>query len=123
MNMNRTINFVDMNDREFLHFDSEIECDNFINYIREKNINITHRCCSGIGCGINDNQFFDINKLKKDFLNTDIIKKDFNTITGLDCCVCYEKTAVLTHCNHQLCNECNSQLKKRVCPCCRRVIS
>ena len=37
MNMN-----MDINDREFLHFESEIECDNFINYIREKNINITH---------------------------------------------------------------------------------
>ena len=59
MNMN-----MDINDREFLHFESEIECDNFINYIREKNINITHRCCSGMGCGINANQFFDINKLK-----------------------------------------------------------
>ena len=37
---------------KFVHFDTSTECDNFIKYIGEKQIYISHKCCLGIGCGI-----------------------------------------------------------------------
>lgn len=45
-----------------------------------------------------------------------INKKNINPC---ECCICYEKTICTTKCNHYLCLECWSKLKKNDCPYCR----
>lgn len=37
-----------------------------------------------------------------------------------ECCVCLDKTTTKTSCNHYLCAKCESQIKTRTCPMCRK---
>ena len=39
-------------DIEFIHFPAINDCDNFLNFASHKNIQISHKCCNGDGCGI-----------------------------------------------------------------------
>lgn len=55
MEYTRNIKFYDNFDKkQFAHFTTSDECDDFIKYIREKQIYISHKCCFGIGCGIDN---------------------------------------------------------------------
>lgn len=58
------------NDIQFVHFTTSSECDDFIKYIIEKQFNISHKCCYGIGCGIK--------KIKRNEL--DAIVKEYQQI-------------------------------------------
>ena len=58
------------NDIQFVHFTTSSECDDFIKYITEKQFNISHKCCYGIGCGIK--------KIKRNELDT--IVKEYQQI-------------------------------------------
>lgn len=42
--------------------------------------------------------------------------------TAEECCVCYEKTYTKTSCEHYLCVECWSNIKKKSCPICREFL-
>jgi hypothetical protein len=55
----------------YVHFDKVEECDAFVKYIENKQIEITHRCCNGLGCGIKDYIAKNINTihLKKEYLD------------------------------------------------------
>lgn len=66
------------------------------------------------------------NKLKGKFQYK--ITSNFNsvlsnaTFTYNECCVCLENTITKLKCNHYICYECKSQLKKLKCPMCRKGI-
>ena len=103
------------NDNRFLHFDSEYECDHFIQYANKRNIKIGHRCCSNKGCYIID-QFIDIYDLKNNFEYT-LCKKTKEK----ECPICFEiKTYNIKckQCNNLLCKDCSIQINK--CPFCRK---
>ncbi len=49
------------------------------------------------------------------------IEKNLHESETIDsCCVCLENTCQKTKCNHELCIECCSSLKKNICPMCRK---
>lgn len=37
-----------------------------------------------------------------------------------ECCICYENTRSKTTCNHFICDRCHSNMKRNVCPLCRK---
>jgi len=39
-------------DIEFVHFDTNNDCENFLNFASQNNITISHKCCDGNGCGV-----------------------------------------------------------------------
>jgi len=39
-------------DIEFVHFDTNNDCEKFLNFASQKNITISHKCCDGNGCGV-----------------------------------------------------------------------
>jgi len=47
------------------------------------------------------------------------IKKD-NIVFTDNCCVCLEQSNCLTECYHNACLDCINQLKKYICPMCRK---
>ena len=47
------------------------------------------------------------------------IKKE-NIVFTDKCCVCLEQSNCLTECNHNACLDCINQLKKYICPMCRK---
>lgn len=65
-------------DIEFIHFNTNDDCENFLEFASQKNISISHTCCDGKGCGIKN--------IKKEKLN--IIIKEYlqlnsnNTVIG-----------------------------------------
>ena len=40
------------NNIQFVHFATVRNCDDFVKYLATKQIDISHKCCLGIGCGI-----------------------------------------------------------------------
>ena len=40
------------NNIQFVHFATVQNCDDFVKYLATKQIDISHKCCFGIGCGI-----------------------------------------------------------------------
>ena len=44
--------FGDDRDIEFVHFDTNNDCDKFLHFASQNNMSISHKCCSGTGCGI-----------------------------------------------------------------------
>lgn len=70
-----------------------------------------------------------LNKLKFDKLTgkfKSIIEPNFDsilknvTVNYKECCVCLENTLMALKCDHHICYECKSQLKKNKCPMCRK---
>ena len=49
---NDEIKDITMDDIRFVHFATVQNCDNFVKYLATKQIDISHKCCLGIGCGI-----------------------------------------------------------------------
>lgn len=52
---------------EFVHFDTNEECDEFINYAKFSNMKISHKCCNGLGCGIRNIKYKDLTNLVKEY--------------------------------------------------------
>lgn len=75
-------------------------------------------------------KFFIPNNEENNYLTSlfDVIESSDNIKSVGDiCCVCHEKTATLTKCNHNLCVKCYSKIKKNngensICPLCRKYI-
>lgn len=111
-------------ENSYLHFNNEIECNNFINKIKKLNYNISNICCGGKGVGINLNHFDKVNELYLEYtknlenLNLEQINLS-KIIIKSECCVCFTDTYELTKCNHFLCNSCTNQLLNNICPICR----
>jgi len=121
------------NNGVFMHFNKISECEQFINYLRNLNIEITHTCCGGYGCGISKHMFPSIDKISTDYtlhyrnkqLYLKCIKNRINIHNNQcpsECCICYENTRRVTPCGHALCSSCMDQLKKQDCPYCRQII-
>jgi len=49
---NDEIKDIKKDDIRFVHFATVQICDNFVKYLATKQIDISHKCCLGIGCGI-----------------------------------------------------------------------
>lgn len=43
-------------DIEFVHFDTNKDCDKFLHFASHMKISISHKCCDGTGCGIKNIQ-------------------------------------------------------------------
>jgi hypothetical protein len=109
--------YIDKNkdNKEFIHFDTVKECNDFIIFINNlgRNINFGNRCCNNKGCSL-------LNIHKK---NIDILKKEFEeTITeNIDLCnICYEVKNLKHRCNtnkHPFCIDCLNRTNN--CPICR----
>ena len=52
---------------EFAHFDTNEECDEFVNYIKFLNLQINHKCCNGLGCCIRNINSDDLTKVVKEY--------------------------------------------------------
>jgi hypothetical protein len=39
-------------DIEFVHFDTNNDCEKFQNFASQNNITISHKCCDDNGCGV-----------------------------------------------------------------------
>ena len=39
-------------DIEFVYFDTNNDCEKFLNFVSQQNITISHKCCGGNGCGV-----------------------------------------------------------------------
>ena len=55
------------NDIRFVHFATVQNCDNFVKYLATKQINISHKCCLGIGCGIKKIKRDELDRLVKEY--------------------------------------------------------
>jgi hypothetical protein len=55
----------EINDKEFIHFDTVEECEDFVQYLKTYDISITHKCCSNKGCGLIKNKFIEIKNIIK----------------------------------------------------------
>ena len=105
---------------QFVHFRSEEECDEFVDYIRSLHIKLSRKCCDNKGCGVilNDvNQ--DLHKIKKSFkknrIQREILRED-------DCDICYEIKPLINNClqcNHPFCIDCLQKITNLNCPYCR----
>ena len=109
---------------EFVHFNEPEKIDEFIDFIKDKNITISHRCCSGNGLGIFLNENMDLKKIIKDFTNPPAKKIELIETVPANCCVCREKTTSALNCivPHHICFECIQHIKNE-CPYCRRKIN
>ena len=109
---------------QFIHFDTFKECDDFIDLLKSFDINITHKCCGGKGCGIKNINFIHVkniyNSFKPQYKRYESIMCE-NEI--LECGICFQNVQELiikchTGC-HPYCINCWDNLKKSECPTCR----
>lgn len=73
-----------------------------------------------------EGKFIDCEKKKSVFQNEKYFGLDIFGIEYDDydvCIVCYENTTTITSCNHHLCIDCWTKLKKNYCPVCREYLS
>ena len=54
---------------EFVHFNTNNDCDNFLNFASQKNMSISHKCCDGNGCGIENIKKEELNVIIKEYLH------------------------------------------------------
>ena len=53
---------------QYVHFDTEQQCIDFIQYAKNLNYKVGHTCCSGLGCKIFDIDNRTSHKIKREFL-------------------------------------------------------
>ena len=70
--MSEIIKMFEDRDIEFVHFNENNECEKFLIFASRKNITISHKCCGGKGCGIEN--------IKKEQL--DIIIKEYTQLNS-----------------------------------------
>ena len=115
---------------EYIHFTSNTICNQFCMFIKEEktHFKISHKCCSGLGCGIyiNDGVHFNPGDIKKEFECSNYFNSNTFTLVSNKntdfCCVCYESTNYATKCGHYVCSTCEKKLQTRelqICPYCR----
>lgn len=115
-----------MEDRniDFVHFEDDETLEKFVEYIKSKNLSISHRCCNGKGIGIIKTTDLDVGDLKVQFINRPPENIEL-ILTDLDiCCVCKENTITALNCikPHHICQGCVKQIKNE-CPYCRRKLT
>uniref|UniRef100_A0A6C0KXB0 RING-type domain-containing protein n=1 Tax=viral metagenome TaxID=1070528 RepID=A0A6C0KXB0_9ZZZZ len=116
------------NSLEFVHFDCEYECNNFIKSLgRENEKKVKSRCCSNKGFGYYPNEYDNdfqqiINNYKKyETKKYETKKVIVKNCSDTDCCVCLLKNERFTKCGHNFCITCENSWKK-TCPMCREPI-
>lgn len=55
-------------DIEYIHFNTNDDCENFLNFASQNNISISHTCCDGKGCGIKNIKKENLNIIIKEYL-------------------------------------------------------
>ena len=55
-------------DIEFVHFNTNDDCENFLKFASQNNISISHTCCDGKGCGIKNIKKENLNIIIKEYL-------------------------------------------------------
>lgn len=111
---------------EFVHFETTEILNNFLDFIKDKNIQIKHKCCNekGICISLNSISLDFIERLVEDFKNQN--KKNIELIeTSYDiCCICREMTNKALNCDkpHNICLECITNVVDE-CPYCRRKLN
>ena len=63
---------------EFVHFDTNKDCDKFLHFASQKNIIISHKCCSGTGCGIKNIKKEQLTIIIKEYMQLDSNNKVTN---------------------------------------------
>ena len=105
---------------QFVHFRSEEECDEFVQYIHSLNLKFSHKCCSNRGCGvIMDDESLHIQKIEKKFKK---IKSSKQFLKEDECDICYEIKPLINNClqcNHPFCRDCLQKIINLNCPYCR----
>jgi hypothetical protein len=109
------------NNIQFVHFGDEETIEKFIDYIKDENLAISHKCCNGKGLGIFINENIDLEKIINDFLNPRPKNIEYIETISDTCCVCRENTTRALNCiqPHHICIECFEHIKNE-CPYCRR---
>jgi hypothetical protein len=123
------------NNKKFIHFDSEEQCNQFIRLFGRTHVKSI--CCSGKGFGyINSSENNRIirelqaNLLRCNtriehtvYIPSPVFKIDMsNNELDKECCVCLIENQEYTACSHNLCRTCNAKLERRNCPICRKKI-
>jgi len=65
-------------DIEFIHFPTNNDCDNFLNFASHKSIQISHKCCRGDGCCILNMKREQVNIIIKEYLQLNSNNKVIN---------------------------------------------
>jgi hypothetical protein len=55
------------NNIQFVHFATVQNCDDFVKYLATKQIDISHKCCFGIGCGIKKIKRYELDSLVEEY--------------------------------------------------------
>lgn len=103
--------------KNFIHFNSIEECNEFALFVSKMNIKVGHKCCGGKGLLINEENSL-IQNLKKEFKLNNIVKID-------ECDICFENKSLITKCfvcKYPFCIDCYSQILNSSCPYCRGTI-
>ena len=58
-------------DIEVVHFDTNNDCEKFLNFASQKNITISHKCCGGNGCGVKNIKKEQLDIIIKEYLQLD----------------------------------------------------
>lgn len=115
---------MEFGDIEYVHFNEPEKIEEFLDFIKDKNVFISHKCCGGKGVGIIHNENIDLKRIIDDFTN--LPKKNIELIETIvdNCCVCRENTTSALNCivPHHICFECVQHIKNE-CPYCRRKIN
>ena len=117
--MNEMDNINEMNDikQEFIHFTTSHECEDFVQYLRFHNIDITHKCCDNKGCGLINSKSIYVKNIIKNYSNKKVICDIYDI-----CYICYELKNLITNCNickHPFCVDCLNRIKNSKCAYCR----
>ena len=58
-------------DIEFVHFNTNNDCEKFIHFASLNNITISHKCCDGNGCGVKNIKKEQLDIIIKEYLQLD----------------------------------------------------
>lgn len=108
----------------YIHFDTFEECNILIDLLKCFDINITHKCCQGKGCGITKQNYTQAKNIYNNFKSENKIYKTIKSQDKkLECGICFHEVTSLTiKCYtgyHPYCSSCWDKLKKLECPTCR----
>lgn len=100
--------------KNFIHFSTIEECNEFALFVSKMNIKVGHKCCGGKGLSINKESSF-IKNLKENFKLNNIVKID-------QCDICFENKSLIRKCfvcKYPFCVDCYSKIVNSCCPYCR----
>ena len=111
----------------FEHFDTVEECDQFVNFVIQQELVISHRCCSQKGCAVFRKEGILWSTLQQQFKDFQCLQRPpLEVMCVGPCDICYEERELVcccVQCHHPFCLSCLRRIESRLCPYCRTVMS